>query len=134
MTRFLLLVCGLLFSLTATLGAQDFDPNTKYKIGCKSYGTGVVVPGVAHGQTPELYFDTSGTPTDDAWWYIKADGAGYTISNASSRQYITYTTERFPGAVKGLKLTDMAQNDDSRWTFEKRGDYYVIKSVSDPTQ
>lgn len=134
MTRCLLLVCGLLYSLTATLWAQKFDPDTKYKIGCKYYGTGVVVPGVAHGQTPELYFDTSGTLTDDAWWYIKADGAGYTISNASSRQYITYTTERFPGAVKGLKLTDMAQNDDSRWTFEKRGDYYVIKSVSNPTQ
>ena len=121
------------FSLALSLLAADFDSQTKYRFSCKQYAGSVLVPGVAHGQLPELYFDPQGTLTDDAWWFIRADGDGYTISNASTGQFITYTTERFPGAVKGLKLTDYKQNDDSRWTIEASGSYFLIRSVSNPT-
>ena len=134
MNKFLLLSCWLWAACIQCLCGADFDPNTKYKISCPKYPGSVLVPGTNHSLTPDLYCGPLNDLPEDAWWYVKADDNGYTIQNASTKQYITFTTDRFEGAVKGLKLTGSINGDDCRWNIVAEGDYYAIKSVSNPDQ
>ena len=134
MKKFLLLSCWLWAACIQCLCGAEFDPDTKYKISCPFYPGSVLVPGTLHGFNPELYCGPLNDLPEDAWWYVRADANGYTIQNASTKQYITFTTERFEGAVKGLTLTGKVSGDDCRWNIVAQGDYYSLRSVSNPDQ
>lgn len=112
-----------------------FDSDTKYRFVCKSYGTGAVVLGENHGSTAYLYYDISGPNSEDAWWYISNYGAGYTIQNAYSEEYITYYATRITDVAKGLALTSEVTGDECLWTFsEQDNGYVIIANVEQPTQ
>lgn len=136
MRRFLLLFCTLCMSVSAAKATITFNSSTKYRISCKYYGSGAVVTGAAHNSSAYLFYttDEEEAEADDAWWYIEADGAGYTIKNASTGEYMTFTTERTEGVCKGLKLTEGTEDADSRWVFTENNGYLTVTNEGSPSQ
>lgn len=136
MRRFLSLFCTLCVSVAVAGATATFSSNTKYRISCKYYGNGAVVTGAAHNSSAYLFYTTGeeGMEADDAWWYIDADGTGYTIKNASTGEYMTFTTERTAGVCKGLKLTEDTEEANSRWVFTENGGYLTITNEGTPSQ
>lgn len=134
MKRLSFFILTLCLVLSATASTVTFNANTKYKISCKYYGSGAVATGSAHNSSAYLFYTLSEADAEDAWWYIEADGSGYTIKNAQTGEYITFTTERTLGVCKGLKLTEETEESASRWIFTETGDYLTITNEGQPTQ
>lgn len=134
MRKLLLFFLTLALSACAVQAAISFDANTKYRFSCKAYGSGSLVLGANHGSSAYLYYQTSNTFSADSWWYIRAEGEGYTLLNASDGKYITYDAERIPDVAKGLVLTDTPQGAASQWKFAERNGFLVIQSVGEPGQ
>lgn len=109
----------------------SFDSNTKYRISCKKYNSndnaGSVVLGANHNASAELYYLTSGTYSDDSWWYIRSQGNGFVFVNAKSGEYMAYTTARDEVSIKYLALTS-SLTSDCVWNIEKQTDGYAIIS------
>lgn len=135
MKQILLFVLTALFTASVAVAAPSFDSSKKYRIVCKTYGTGAVVLGSNHNSKAYLYYAENGEDATDAWWYIKADGDGYTIQNAQSGEYITYYSTRIEGVAKGLALTSDVTGDEARWTITEQDDQYcVIANVQNTWQ
>lgn len=111
-----------------------FDPTMKYSFRCAVYGAGSLMTGAAHGSTAYLYYSPTMTGAEDSWWYIREDGDGYVITNAATKEYITYNAERVEGVAKGLVLTATAEDNASRWTLVGESDYWSVRSVLKPDQ
>lgn len=130
MKKILLSLTFLLLGMQA-FAVITFDANKKYRIVCNNWNTGAMVLGSNHGSTALLYYDaTATTDTEDAWWYIKQDGNGYTIQNAKSRDYIYYEGTRENGVAKGIRLTSTVTGDVARWTFGVLDNDIYIKNVA----
>lgn len=112
----------------------NFDSSKKYRITCKYYGMGAIVIGSNHNSDAYLYYLTTEEDANDAWWYILSDGDNYTISNASSGEYITFTTDRITGVCKGLKLEETSSGSESRWIFTEKNGYLTITNEAQTDQ
>lgn len=135
MKKILLFVLTALLPIVAAAATPSFDSSKKYRIVCKSIGSGALVLGSNHDSQAYLYYAENGDDATDAWWYIKADGNGYTIQNAQSSEYITYYATRIDGVAKGLALTSSVTSDEARWTITQyNGEYCVIANVQNTSQ
>lgn len=135
MRKSLLFIIGWVMTLASINASPVFDDNTKYRFECKYYGSGSLVLGSNHNSTAYFYYSSASTTYDDSWWYIrKGENGGYTISNAKSGEYITYTGKRQDGITKGLEPTTALAGAESEWTFEEHGSYFGIISVSNTYQ
>ena len=138
----LLFLCVALTTLTA-FAAVNIKDGGKYRFVCGQYQgqTGYLVLGSYHEAVPYVYYLTSATEVPaDAWWTVKADGAGYTIQNAASGDYRVYAEGRPTNATgeylaKGLQLASSVTDDNARWTFtENTSGWLVIENVGVPGQ
>ncbi len=112
----------------------SFDGNKKYCIVCETWKNGSLALGRFHDSPAYVYYDNSGINTADNWWYIRQDGAGYTIANAQSGEFLTYRDERVDGVIKGLGLSTEVTGDECRWTFSESDGTYSIVNVGDNNQ
>lgn len=113
-----------LTALLLAVGVQatiTIDEGKKYYFVCKKWGVGSIVLGANHGSSAYVYYDTSNKLSDDSYWFLKKDGSGYTIQNASSREYLVYKDERIDGVAKGIQLSASVTGDDARWNFGEDG-------------
>lgn len=134
MKKTLLILLCLVMSFGVATAAANFDGTKKYRFSCAQNLSGALALGKYHGSQAYLYYDISPETADDAWWYIKKEGNGYTIMNAVDQTYITYYPERIENVAKGLVLTEAPQGESSLWTFEEMNNFLVIKSVESPDQ
>ena len=135
MKRFLLLLCTLLLTAAGTHATPTFKTGEKYKFVCKSFGYGSIVLGSQHSSTAYIYYDLSTDDSDDSWWYVETEGNGYTLRNASSGAYITYSSERIETMAKGLVLSTSSSGTASQWTIAHNADnYYTITNVGNTNQ
>lgn len=135
MKQFLLLMLAALLPCFSLQAAPKFDANTKYRFVCKMSESGSLVLGSKHNSSAYLYYATDIEDADDAWWTIKAEGNGYTISNASTGTYITYSSQRIDGVAKGLVLSEASMGTASQWTFSEMDDNaFVVANVGDTKQ
>lgn len=126
MKHILLLIAGI-FSMT--LSAFDIVSGEKYRIVCNFYPAGSLCLGSEHGVSPRLYHTTEHSDCKDCWWTftLQPDGT-YSIQNALTGAYITYTTERVATSVKGLTVTDSDEGEASHWTLtavDGTEDFYI---------
>lgn len=134
MKRFLLLFSCLLF-FTIEQAAPAFKANTKYRITCQYYSNvGSVCLGSNHNSNAYFYYYLNATTPSDAWWYITAEGSGYTIRNATSGEYLTYTGDRISGVTKGLGNPTTSAGTASQWTFEEKNGSWLVRNVQSTSQ
>lgn len=140
MKKFLLFFFALA-AFSVVKAAPEFKSGTKYRFSCKKFnstdGAGSLALGANHGSTAEIYYLTTSTYSDDSWWYITKSGNGYTIVNAQSGQYMTYTTNRVSGKTKGITLTSSNTGDASLWNFNTDSNYdgyCTVANVENPDQ
>lgn len=127
MRNYLLTLLVGLLACTRLSASPIFDESTKYRFVCKYYGSGMLALGTNHSSSALLYYSSSLSSADDGWWYIrKGDNGGYTISNAKSGEYITYTGKRQNNVCKGLENTAAVDGTNSEWTFQENGNYLAV--------
>ena len=128
----------LFITLLCTTAAQSwaipkFESGKKYRIECATAKGGAVVLGQRHNQSFYLYYDTSTSYADDAWWYVEEVANGvYTLCNAESKQYMVHDDDVYSNSTgKYLVLADSAREATSQWSFESTDDgsgYYYVKN------
>ena len=133
MKKFLLLISTILTILVSANASPEFESGKKYRIECKAHEGGAVVLGQQHGQSFQIYYDTSTSYDNDAWWYadVVSDGV-YTLRNAQSGQYLTHDEDLYDNNTgKYLLLTDNNEGSISQWTFENADNngYYYVKCI-----
>ncbi len=125
MKKFTLLLTGLLLVLTVHAGIS-IESGKNYTFTCMNWNSGIqgyMVLGANHGAVPYVYYDVTQTvPSADAYWTITMDGAGFTIRNAESGQYLVYAEGRPTNGngeylAKGIQLADNVSDDTGRWMF-----------------
>lgn len=134
MKRTLLFFCSLLLlCLTSAHATPAFKSGTRYRIVCHLYDdTGVLVLGANHSSSVLLYYSTTESTATDGWWYIEKSGNGFTIQNAQTKQYMTWTDQRVNGQYKYIYLTDASKGETSQWTFEEgngNSSYMNVRNV-----
>lgn len=137
MKRFLLFLFAMLVMSVAE-ASPTFKSGTKYRIACKYYGNGEVALGSKHNSTALLYYLTEITTADDGWWYIEKGTNGYTFRNASTNQYIAYSSERISNVQKGLTLASTLDASTCEWeiteTVSNEISYLVISNTEETSQ
>lgn len=140
MRKITLLLCGLLVGLFASAGVK-VESGQKYRIVCMQYLNGCAVLGAGHSAVPAVYYMHSVTDIpEDGWWTVTLDGAGYTLRNAQSGEYLYYDPDRRQNSdgayiTKGLDLADNVEGDEARWTFSENGQgSLIIENVGTPGQ
>ena len=131
MKPLLTLLTGL--SLASAAYAIDIKSGTAYRIVSHSYPNTTICVGEQHYQQPYLFSNQSydGTCKDAFWYFVEQKDGSYAIYNAETKQYITYTTERFAGACKGLKLTDKDEGATSHWFIEEQYGGYMLSTKAE---
>ena len=133
MRKVLLLITLLCTAAVQSWANPKFETGKKYRIECATAKGGAVVLGQQHNQSFYLYYDTSTSYADDAWWYVNevADGV-YTICNAESKQYMVHDDNEYSNTTgKYLVLADSVPNATSQWSLESTDDdsgYYYVKN------
>ena len=130
-TRLLTLVTIVLL-LPLKMAAQPSDG--LYTISCDYIGSGFVGLGAYHYASgyPTYYVADLTTATEDCVWEIYKDGAGYTIKNHLTDQYLGFVDDH---DCKYMEQVDNVTSDDQRWTFVTypyNMDAYYIRSVGHP--
>ena len=128
-----------LFAYTVSLMAgPSFISGKKYRIVCEKYQNydGCVADGSWFGQdTPVFYllntaYDKDDENYDKTYWYIKEEVSGcYSIQNAGTEQYVTYTGEKTGSNIRYVAMTSSFDEEEaykSFWTFEQISDYYFV--------
>lgn len=133
MKKFLLLISTILTVMVSANASPEFESGKKYRIECKAHEGGAVVLGQQHGQSFQIYYDTSTSYDNDAWWYadVVSDGV-YALRNAQSGQYLTHDEDLYDNNIgKYLLLTDNNEGSISQWTFENANEngYYHVKCI-----
>ena len=120
---YLLLMVGLSTVLQAR---PDLVPGERYKFVSRAYPSGGISIGAPHGaSTPRYYFN--GT-SDDQYWILQTGtkASCYTLCNAVSGQYITYTGLRDDNH-RYVELTDAPNGTSSEWTIVQNDGYYNLQ-------
>lgn len=134
MRKVLLLITLLCIAVVQSWANPKFETGKKYRIECATAKGGAVVLGQRHSQSFYLYYDTSTSYADDAWWYVNevADGV-YTLCNAQSKQYMVHDDNVYSNSTgKYLVLSDSASTATSQWSFESTDDesgYYYVRNM-----
>ncbi|MBQ8463576.1 MAG: CotH kinase family protein [Prevotella sp.] len=123
-----------LLALTASLALlanPGFQQGKRYHIVSQQYASGCVADGSSAGQTTPLYYLTSSTSADYAYWEVNEVESGvYTIRNARTGQYVTYDGVRSDNPVRRyVSMTTARDGNRSLWTFTPQGGYYVIRNA-----
>lgn len=122
---------GLLFAISAS--ALNIESGKNYRIVCTSNPTGTLCTGENHGSSAYLYHNPyyDGTCKDAYWTFkLQSDGS-YTIVNADTQEYITYSSNRINGVAKGLILSSYEDGDASHWFIEEIGDGVCLLYTQD---
>lgn len=128
-----ILLCILIFSIQVQ-AILTIDRNKKYRIQCLSY-SGYIQLGSEHNFSTAIYQNTAAETPDDAYWYLNRISEGiYTIRNAKTDQYITYTGEYSGNDIRYIGLQSTPGGTASQWKIEQSGDNALsITSVSNPS-
>lgn len=120
---YLLLLVGL---STVLYARPDLVPGERYKFVSRAYPSGGIAIGAAHGASTPLYYFTG--MSDDQYWILQTGTkAGcYTLRNAVSGQYITYTGLRDDNH-RYVELTDTPDGTLSEWAIVQSGGYYNLQ-------
>lgn len=120
---YLLLMVGLSTVLQAR---PDLVPGERYKFVSRAYPSGGIAIGAPHGASTPLYY-FNGTSDDQYWVLQTGTKAGcYTLCNAVSGQYITYTGLRDDNH-RYVELTDAPNGTSSEWTIVQNNGYYNLQ-------
>lgn len=120
---YLLLMVGLSTVLQAR---PDLVPGERYKFVSRAYPSGGISIGAPHGASTPLYY-FNGT-SDDQYWILQTGtkASCYTLCNAVSGQYITYTGLRDDNH-RYVELTDAPNGTSSEWTIVQNDGYYNLQ-------
>ncbi|MCM1108995.1 MAG: CotH kinase family protein [Clostridium sp.] len=128
-------VCLLLNLLTlAAQAAPQFKQNEAYRITCLEYNGGGIAPGSLHGSSYALLYTTDNNASKDMFWYIRSTtGGNYTICNAYTGQYVTYTGN-YTSSERYVGLTSYKQDTDSEWmiSYDENLKCYLISRPGNP--
>ena len=73
------------------MAVPGFQTGEKYRIVCQQFTAGCVVDGAAAGQQTPLYYRTTATTQQSAYWLMEDCGdSQFYIRNAQTGQYVTY--------------------------------------------
>lgn len=136
----LTLIAGL--SLTASAYALDIKGDKNYRIVSANYPGGSVCLGSEHGSSCYLYHNPKydATCADALWKFQEQTDGSYTIVNAHSGQYITYSSQRIDYVCKGLSLTEKDEGETSHWHFESISkdmdgtETYIVYTLAEEAQ
>ena len=132
MHKLLTLALGLLCAMHAA--AFNIESGKKYRIVCDEYSYGSLCLGSNHSSQYPLYhpisYDASNASFDDAFWILTVDANGlYTVVNAKTSQYITWTSTKNSGyqpgqntTHKGLTLSSTDKGEQCHWVFTEYSD------------
>lgn len=118
-----------LVCITALAG-WNIQSNQKYYIHCNA-AEGHLTLGSAQGAGFALLYQTkSATPTAEGYWYLVESGTGFAIQNASTGQYLSWSSDY--NTQRNLVLVDAVSGDDQRWNLVSRSGYVSILNVAQP--
>ena len=131
-------IVSLALLMLLALGMQakpQFQQGKKYLIMSEVFPAGCVTAGSVHGQTTPVYYLTTAESGDDCYWYFTEEEPGlYSISNAQTGEYVTYTGERSGDDIRYVRLTTTLDEDDayrSLWSISVfSGNYFIIRNAS----
>lgn len=113
----------------------------KYRITCQRYDNGCVVLGEKHDAAAFLYYATNlETVPEDAWWVLSVKGAGFTMKNAATGQYMVYKSGKLTNdagqyTAKGIQLSNTADDNYAVWTLtETTTGMLIIENAGAPGQ
>lgn len=130
-------ICFYLFLILVPSLAQaqiEFNPDGKYLISCLAAPTGGIVPGQEY---PLMYNASATEDSSDALWIIKEEETGkYSIKNASTGKYISYSLVE---AQKYVAMSDKLQGNNTLFTFYYQSThsniaYWTIQPVANMLQ
>lgn len=111
----------------------------KYRITCQRYDNGCVVLGEKHDAAAFLYYATNlETVPEDAWWVLSVKGAGFTMKNAATGQYMVYKSGKLTNdagqyTAKGIQLSNTADDNYAVWTLtETTTGMLIIENAGAP--
>lgn len=114
--------------------AVSFESGKRYRFVCSQWNTGAVALGANHGSTALVYYYLDSTTPEDGWWYVENNGAGYTLQNAQSKEYLYYEGTREESVAKGIRLTDTGTGNTAAWAFHATDNGFYITNVAQPGQ
>lgn len=130
-TLTLLLTCA--FNIWAK---PQFQSGKKYQIVCEKYPNGCVSIGSAYDKGTPVYYLENGGSNEDCYWYITEEETGYySIKNASTGDYVTYTgiREGETGTSNDIRYVGMTADMEiyeSLWRIDVYSDnYFSIRNV-----
>lgn len=113
----------------------------KYRITCQRYDNGCVVLGEKHNAAAFLYYATNlEAVPEDAWWVLSVKGAGFTMKNAATGQYMVYKSGKLTNdtgqyTTKGIQLSNTADDNYAVWTLtETTTGMLIIENAGAPGQ
>lgn len=113
----------------------------KYRITCQRYDNGCVVLGEKHDAAAFLYYATNlEAVPEDAWWVLSVKGAGFTMKNAATGQYMVYKSGKLTNdtgqyTAKGIQLSNTADDNYAVWTLtETTTGMLIIENAGAPGQ
>ncbi len=117
------------------LARPQFQQGQKYQIMSEVFPAGCVTVGNSHGQTTPVYYLTTAESGNDCYWYITEEEPGYySIQNAETGEYVTYTGERSGDDIRYVRMTTWLDEDDayrSLWSISVFSDnYFIIRNAS----
>ena len=121
----------LLMALPLTALAEiNIESGKTYYITCNQDPAGYVALGENHGSNFLMTYVSGNTPADDGYWIITKDGEGYTIRNAKSQKYVSWSDDY--DALRNMNLVTQVQDDNQRWTLEEYNGSIIIMSLANP--
>ena len=140
MKRFLLLFSLLCLAMVSQ-AVTTIKDGAKYRITCQRYDNGCVVLGEKHDAAAFLYYATNlEAVPEDAWWVLSVKGAGFTMKNAATGQYMVYKSGKLTNdtgqyTAKGIQLSNTADDNYAVWTLtETTTGMLIIENAGAPGQ
>ena len=113
------------------MAVPGFQTGEKYRIVCQQFTAGCVVDGAAAGQQTPLYYRTTATTQQSAYWLMEDCGdSQFYIRNAQTGQYVTYDGVREGSTRRYVSMTDQPSGNKSLWAFgAQENGYFTIRNV-----
>jgi len=116
----------------------NLQSGRKYQIMSEVFPAGCVTVGSLYDQTTPVYYLLTAGLGEDCYWYFTEEEPGYySIRNAQTGEYVTYTGERSGNDIRYVRLTSTVDEDDayrSLWTISvASGNYFTIRNAAATT-
>ncbi len=127
-----LVLMAVLFSQTAY--SVNIEEGKRYQLQCIHWNSGSIVLGEKHQSSIPILYAPQEVSTEDSYWIFTSYGdKTYSIRNATTGQYLEYTSERIEGKVKGLTLSNTL-SINSKWLLSDYENGTRIVSAADGKQ